>query len=86
MNTFWLLDNCYSNKERVANAYTLPGQTDEAREVSILGSVAEEPPVTKFQDSQGSETQYEPEASGSGGTMPTRRLSYSAMHVCQSSC
>ena len=79
MNTFWLLDSC--NKERVAKSFILPGQLDGAREVSSLGSVAEEPSVTK-----GSEIQYEPEASGSGRTMLTRRLSYSAMHVRQSSC
>ena len=82
MNTFWLLDSC--DNDKVAKPYHLPGQTDGAREMSSLGSVAEEPPA----ESHSSEIKYEPEpeTSGSGRTMPTRRLSYSAMHVCQNPC
>ena len=83
MNTYWLLDSF--EKERI-NPYYLPGQPDGAREMNSLGSVAEEPPVERL-ESLSSEIKYEPEASGSGQrTLPKRRLSYSAMHVSQSSC
>ena len=83
MNTYWLLDS--NEKDRIAKPHHLPGHSDGAREISSLGSVAEEPSDGRL-GLQSSEIKYEPEASGSGRTMPTRRLSYSAMHVSQNPC
>ena len=68
MNTYWLLDSI--NNERQLTTYCLPGQLEESRERASVCSMTEEI----------SEIKYEPQASGSS-TVPTRRISYSAMHI-----